>query len=108
MGLQGYVGSAEDQNRIRMLERQREEERERIEKAKEESKSKPVGFRNWQQATTEVIESALKADTIGLISRDEYLQRKATVQARLEVHHPTYHFQLSPSHLGGGIIPCSL
>lgn len=87
MGLQGYVGSAADQNRIRMLEKQREEERDRIEKAKEESKAKPMGFRNWQQATTEVIETALKADTIGLISRDEYLQRKATVQHRLEVHH---------------------
>jgi protein FAM50 len=87
MGLQGYVGSAEDQNRIRMLEKQREEERERIARAKEESKSKSVGFRNWTQATTEVIETALKADTVGLISREEYLQRKATVQERLEVLH---------------------
>lgn len=89
MGLQGYVGSAEDQTRIRMLEKQREEERERISKAKEDSKTKPVGFRNWQQASTEVIETAFKADTIGLISRDEYLQRKATVQDRLEVQHLT-------------------
>jgi protein FAM50 len=91
MGLQGYVGSAEDQNRIRMLEKEREESRARIAKAKEESKTKTVGFRNWQQATAEVIETALKADTVGLISREEYLQRKATVQERLEVfHNPPY------------------
>jgi protein FAM50 len=85
MGLQGYVGSAEDQNRIRRLERERQEERERVEKAREESKSKPVGFRNWQQSSVEVIETAFKADTVGLISREEYLQRKATLQERLEV-----------------------
>lgn len=95
MGLQGYVGSAEDQSRIRRLEKEREEERQRLETAKKEATSQPAGFRNWRQGTVEKAETAFRQETIGLISREDYIQKKESVKQRLAVRSGnlcTYHF----------------
>ena len=85
MGLQGYVGSAADQARIRQLEKEREQDKERIEAAKEASASAPSGFRSWQKGETAVVERVFKQETIGLVSREKYIEKKSTIQARLEV-----------------------
>lgn len=85
MGLQGYVGSADDQARIRRLEKEREEERQRLEAVKKEATSQPAGFRNWRQGTAEKAETAFRQETIGLISREEYIQKKESVKQRLAV-----------------------
>jgi hypothetical protein len=85
MGLQGYVGSADDQARIRRLERERDEERKRIEDARKASASQPAGFRQWKQGSMVATDLAFKKETVGLVSRDEYIERRATIQARLEV-----------------------
>ena len=85
MGLQGYVGSAADQARIRQLEQAREEETQRLEEAKKAAAEQPQGFRQWEHGTTEVLETAFKKETVGLVSRDEYVEKKSSIQARLEV-----------------------
>lgn len=85
MGLQGYVGSAADQARVRQLEKEREQDRERIDAAKKASASAPSGFRSWQKGETAVVEQVFKQETIGLVSRDKYIEKKSTIQARLEV-----------------------
>ena len=84
MGLQGYVGNAADQARIRRLEQERQDEKERLEKAKAASAAKPAGFRQWEHGASEVVETAFKQETVGLVTRDEYIQKKSTIQARLE------------------------
>jgi hypothetical protein len=88
MGLQGYVGSAADQARIRRLEKEREEDRERIDNAKKAASSKPYGFRTWEKSTVEVVENAFKKETVGLVTREEYIEKKSTIQTRLEVCAP--------------------
>jgi len=85
MGLQGYVGSSEDQSRIRRLQKEREEERQRLEAVKKEATSQPAGFRNWRQGTVEKAETAFRQETIGLISREAYIKKKESVKQRLAV-----------------------
>ena len=83
--MQGYVGSAQDQARIRQLEQAREEETHRLEEAKKAAAAQPKSFRQWEHGTAEVIETAFKKETVGLVSRDEYIEKKSSIQARLEV-----------------------
>jgi len=85
MALQGYVGSSEHQSRIRRLQKEREEERQRLEAVKKEATSQPAGFRNWRQGTVEKAETAFRQETIGLISREAYIKKKESVKQRLAV-----------------------
>lgn len=105
MGLQGHVGSAHDTQRIRQQEKQREEERKRFEqlkKEKEEHANKTV--RQFGKATSEVrssmthhasrktstssypqaLENAFKAETVGLVTREEFMEKRRTLAERLE------------------------
>jgi hypothetical protein len=51
--------------------------------------SKPALFRNWERGTKELVETAFKQETVGLVTRDEYIEKKSTIEARLEVQaHP--------------------
>jgi hypothetical protein len=100
MGLQGYVGSAADQARIRQLEKEREEDRKLIEAAKQKATADQTGFRSWKRGEVEVVEQALKTETIGLVTREQYVEKKSTIQARLEVHLCTY------CHTSNLIHPC--
>lgn len=56
MGLQGHVGSAHDTHRIRIQEKQREEERKRFEGLKKQSEEnvRKAGLREFGKATSEV------------------------------------------------------
>ena len=56
MGLQGYVGSAEDQRRIRRQEKEREEKKKEFEKAKQQSDANVdgSGLRQFGAGTSEV------------------------------------------------------
>jgi protein FAM50 len=56
MGLQGYVGSGEDQRRIRRQEKEREEKKKEYEKAKQQSDAnvEGAGLRQFGAGTSEV------------------------------------------------------
>ena len=56
MSLQGYVGSSQDQTRIRRQEKQREEEKRQIEELKRETEAKSIaaGLRRFGTGTAEV------------------------------------------------------
>lgn len=56
MGLQGYVGSAEDQRRIRRQEKEREEKKKQFEKLKQQSDANvdAAGIRQFGVGTSEV------------------------------------------------------
>lgn len=102
MGLQGHVGSAHDTQRIRQQEKQREEERKRFEelkKQKEDQVNRTV--RQFGKATSEVcttkvvgstsqhillqaLENAFKAETVGLVTREEFMEKRKTLAERLE------------------------
>jgi protein FAM50 len=98
MGLQGYVGSAADQARIRQLEKEREEDRKLIEAAKQKLAADQTGFRSWKRGEVEVVEQALKKETIGLVTRDQYVEKKSTIQARLEVQSCSACHRIHPLH----------
>jgi protein FAM50 len=57
MGLQGYVGSAEDQRRIRRQEKEREERRKEFEQKKQQSDANvdAAGFRKFGAGTSEAL-----------------------------------------------------
>lgn len=104
MGLQGHVGSAHDTQRIRQQEKQREEERKRFEELKKQSEEnvRKAGLREFGKATTEVLravacacarwhapppqalENAFKAETVGLVTREEFVEKRKTLAERLE------------------------
>ena len=56
MGLQGYVGSAEDQRRIRRQEKEREDRKKQFEDKKKQSDANvdAAGLRQFGTGTTEV------------------------------------------------------
>ena len=56
MGLQGYVGSAEDQRRIRRQEKEREERKKQFEEKKKQSDANvdAAGLRQFGTGTAEV------------------------------------------------------
>lgn len=60
MGLQGYVGSSQDQTRIRRQEKEREEQRRKIEELKRETEAKvtSAGLRRFGTGTAEVFYSS--------------------------------------------------
>ncbi|CAL5228756.1 g11943 [Coccomyxa viridis] len=86
MGLQGYVGSAEDQRRIRRQEKEREERKRQFEDKKKQSDANvdAAGLRQFGTGTSELDEQAFKDSTVGLVTRDKFLHMKNTIQERRE------------------------
>lgn len=86
MGLQGYVGSSEDKRRIARQEKQREEERKKFEDRKKQSDANvnAAGLRQFGAGSTEVLENAFKIETVGLVTREEFVEKRATLQDRIE------------------------
>eukprot|EP00850_Spirogloea_muscicola_P020396 SM000214S06790 [mRNA] locus=s214:131854:134544:- [translate_table: standard] len=81
----GYVGSAQDAVRIRRLEKQREQERQRIEALKKKSaEGGGQGLLQFGQGTSEVLESAFKKETVGLVTREQFVEKRATIKTKLE------------------------
>ncbi|CAI9111693.1 OLC1v1011980C1 [Oldenlandia corymbosa var. corymbosa] len=82
----GYVGTAQDAVRIRRLEKQREAERKKIQELKTKtasSKGQP-GLLQFGSSTSEILETAFKKETVGLVSRDEYVEKRVNIRTKIE------------------------
>ncbi|XP_059314343.1 protein XAP5 CIRCADIAN TIMEKEEPER [Lycium barbarum] len=82
----GYVGTAQDAVRIRRLEKQREAERRKIQELKNKtasSKGQP-GLLQFGSSTSEILETAFKKETVGLVTREQYVEKRVTIKTKLE------------------------
>ncbi|KAL8543106.1 hypothetical protein ACS0TY_003845 [Phlomoides rotata] len=82
----GYVGTAQDSVRIRRLEKQREAERRKIQELKNktaESKGQP-GLLQFGSSTSEILETAFKKETVGLVTREQYVEKRVNIKNKLE------------------------
>ncbi|KAH9603022.1 hypothetical protein KSS87_008927 [Heliosperma pusillum] len=82
----GYVGTAQDAVRIRRLQKQRDAERRKIEELKSKSASVKgeTGLLQFGSATSEILETAFKKETIGLVTREEYVEKRVTIKTKIE------------------------
>ncbi|KAI5661529.1 hypothetical protein M9H77_20852 [Catharanthus roseus] len=82
----GYVGTAQDAVRIRRLEKQREAERRKIEELKNKtasSKGQP-GLLQFGSGTSEILETAFKKETVGLVTREQYVEKRVNIRTKIE------------------------
>ncbi|CAA2935262.1 XAP5 circadian timekeeper [Olea europaea subsp. europaea] len=82
----GYVGTAQDAARIRRLEKQREAERRKIQELKNKtasSKGQP-GLLQFGSSTSEILETAFKKETVGLVTREEYVEKRVNIRTKME------------------------
>ncbi|XP_048234560.1 protein XAP5 CIRCADIAN TIMEKEEPER isoform X1 [Ricinus communis] len=82
----GYVGTAQDAVRIRRLEKQREAERRKIQELKTKSasdKGQP-GLLQFGSSTSEILETAFKKETVGLVTREQYVEKRVNIQIKIE------------------------
>ncbi|KAK9807062.1 hypothetical protein WJX72_012353 [[Myrmecia] bisecta] len=86
MGLQGYVGSSEDARRIRRQEKEREEQKKKFNERIKASDANvdAAGLRQFGAGVSEVLETAFKNETVGLVTRDEFVAKRQTLQERIE------------------------
>ncbi|WCJ39794.1 Protein XAP5 CIRCADIAN TIMEKEEPER [Euphorbia peplus] len=82
----GYVGTAQDGVRIRRLEKQREAERRKIQelKSKSASEQSQPGLLQFGSSTSEVLETAFKKETVGLVTREQYVEKRVNIQIKFE------------------------
>ncbi|RXH76154.1 hypothetical protein DVH24_019042 [Malus domestica] len=82
----GYVGTAQDAVRIRRLEKQREAERQKIHELKSKSASDngQPGLLQFGSSTSEILETAFKKETIGLVTREQYVEKKENIKNKYE------------------------
>lgn len=82
----GYVGTAQDAVRIRRLEKQREAERRKIQelKAKTASAKGQPGLLQFGSSTSEILETAFKKETVGLVTREEYVEKRVNIRNKIE------------------------
>ncbi|KAJ6937077.1 XAP5 protein [Populus alba x Populus x berolinensis] len=82
----GYVGTAQDAVRIRRLQKQREAERLKIQELKSKSasaKDQP-GLLQFGSSTSEILETAFKKETVGLVTREQYVEKRVNIQTKFE------------------------
>jgi protein FAM50 len=86
MSLNGYVGSAQDTQRIRRQEKQREEQRKKFEEQQQQGRDKVAnaGLKQFGSSKSEAYEAAFKTETVGLVTREEFMSKRNTIQQRLE------------------------
>ncbi|ERN13450.1 protein XAP5 CIRCADIAN TIMEKEEPER [Amborella trichopoda] len=82
----GYVGTAQDAVRIRRLEKQREVERRRIQELKNKSASAggQTGLLQFGSGTSEILETAFKKETVGLVTREQYVEKRVNIRNKIE------------------------
>ncbi|XP_052194915.1 protein XAP5 CIRCADIAN TIMEKEEPER [Diospyros lotus] len=82
----GYVGTAQDAVRIRRLEKQREAERRKIEELKNKSASTndQPGLLQFGSSTSEILETAFKKETVGLVTREQYVEKRVNIRTKIE------------------------
>lgn len=77
-------GTSEDAQRLRKLDKQREEQRKKFEELQEKKRREAAGLRQFGSSKAEAYEAAFKSETVGLVTRKEFLEKRATIQERLE------------------------
>ncbi|KAI3890443.1 hypothetical protein MKW92_031483 [Papaver armeniacum] len=82
----GYVGTAQDAVRIRRLEKQREVERKKIQELKNKSASSggQSGLLQFGSSTSEILETAFKKETVGLVTREQYVEKRVNIRNKFE------------------------
>ncbi|KAL5788803.1 hypothetical protein ACOSP7_005752 [Xanthoceras sorbifolium] len=82
----GYVGTAQDAVRIRRLEKQREAERRKIQELKTKSASEKdqPGLLQFGSSTSEILETAFKKETVGLVTREQYVEKRVNIRNKIE------------------------
>ncbi|XP_024531509.1 protein XAP5 CIRCADIAN TIMEKEEPER [Selaginella moellendorffii] len=80
----GYVGTAQDAARIRRLEKQREVERKRIQDLKKKSAEGQGGLLQFGSGTSEILESAFKKETVGLVTREQFVEKRVNLRTKIE------------------------
>jgi len=82
----GYVGTAQDAQRIRRQEKQREEQKKRFEDQQQQQRDMVLnaGLKQFGSSKSEAYEAAFKTETVGLVTREEFMQKRNTIQQRLE------------------------
>eukprot|EP00877_Chromochloris_zofingiensis_P006192 jgi/Chrzof1/1826/Cz10g22180.t1 len=82
----GYVGTTQDSIRIRRQEKQREEQRKKYADLTKEKQSQvqSAGLREFGVSSAEAYEAAFKNETVGLVTREEFMRKQATIQERIE------------------------
>jgi hypothetical protein len=82
----GYVGTSQDAQRIRRQEKQREEQRKKFEEQQQQQRDKvaSAGLKQFGSSKSEAYEAAFKTETVGLVTREEFMQKRNTIQQRLE------------------------
>ncbi|KAG5526768.1 hypothetical protein RHGRI_032882 [Rhododendron griersonianum] len=82
----GYVGTAQDAVRIRRLEKQREAERRKIQELKNKTASTQgqPGLLQFGSSTSEILETAFKKETVGLVTREEYVEKRVNIRTKIE------------------------
>lgn len=82
-GMGGYVGSSADHHRISKQQKEREQQRKQFEDAKKKAEA-AGGLRQFGTGTSENFDNAFKNETVGLVTRDEFLVKRQTIAERLE------------------------
>ncbi|KAG2434673.1 hypothetical protein HXX76_007566 [Chlamydomonas incerta] len=82
----GYVGTGEDVQRIRRMEKQREEQKKKYEQMHKQTKDQAdaAGLKQFGASTEEALEHAFKNETVGLVTKAEFIQKRTTLQERME------------------------
>ncbi|PIA55484.1 hypothetical protein AQUCO_00700048v1 [Aquilegia coerulea] len=82
----GYVGTAQDAVRIRRLEKQREVERKKIQELKNKSANAngQTGLLQFGSGTSEILETAFKKETVGLVTREQYVEKRVNIRNKFE------------------------
>ncbi|KAI5007984.1 hypothetical protein ZWY2020_009032 [Hordeum vulgare] len=70
----GYVGTAQDAVKIRRLEKQRQAEHRKIEELNSKNADGQPGLLQFGSSTSEILETAFKKETVGLVTREQYLR----------------------------------
>ncbi|XP_010429009.1 PREDICTED: protein XAP5 CIRCADIAN TIMEKEEPER [Camelina sativa] len=82
----GYVGTAQDAVRIRRLQKQREAERKKIQelKSKTASGKDQSGLLQFGTSSCEILDTAFKKETVGLVTREEYVEKRVNIRNKFE------------------------
>jgi protein FAM50 len=82
----GYVGSAQDAARIRRQEKEREEQRKKFEEQQKQQRDKVAnaGLKQFGSSKAEAYEAAFKSETVGLVTREEFMAKRNTIAQRLQ------------------------
>ncbi len=80
----GYVGTSHDATRIRKQQQEREEQRKKYEALQQKTRDKvaSAGLRQFGASKAEAYEAAFKNETVGLVTRDEFMRKRTTIQVQ--------------------------